>query len=130
MILSTIRYAYEERLSRNLLEQPISPERLSSRTQGYPSIATYINFSRSGTDSKEFISPEMARRQKYYQISPTPTVLSITFVGILWNISQKMDKVNMLNKEGRNKEPNMTLELRPGLCGPFQLQHLGIPYFL
>lgn len=77
VILSTIRCAYEEMLSRNLLEQPISPERLSSRTQGYPSTATYINFSRSGTDSKEFISPEMARRQKYHQISSTPTVLCL-----------------------------------------------------
>lgn len=50
------------------------------------------------------------------------------FVGILWNISQEMDKVSMLNKEGGNKDPKMALELRPGLCGPFQLQPLSIPY--
>lgn len=40
-----------------LLEQPICPERLRRRTQGYPSTATYISFWRSGTDSIDAISP-------------------------------------------------------------------------
>ena len=43
------------------LEQPISPERFSSRTHGYPSTIVYIDFSRSGTDSNEFNSPEAAQ---------------------------------------------------------------------
>lgn len=35
-----------------LLEQPISPERLRSRTQGNPSTTLYMDFWRSGTDWK------------------------------------------------------------------------------
>lgn len=47
-----------------LLEQPISPERLSSRTQGYPSTTLYIEFCRSGTDSITFVSPILSNRKK------------------------------------------------------------------
>ena len=44
--------------SKILLEQPISPERLSSRTQGSPSTTLYIEVCRSGTDCIKFSSPK------------------------------------------------------------------------
>lgn len=50
-------------LFKNLLEQPISPERLSSLTQGYPSTTLYMEFWRSGTDSIKSLCPEFFRAQ-------------------------------------------------------------------
>jgi hypothetical protein len=52
---------HRESLSRYLLEHPITPERLSSRTQGYPSMTLYIAFWRSGTDSIESNCPEVPK---------------------------------------------------------------------
>ena len=68
-ILTTIskHHSDREKCERSLywihsLEQPIGPERLRRRTQGYPSTTLYMVFWRSGTDSMELDSP--ANQQK------------------------------------------------------------------
>lgn len=47
-----------------LLEQPIFPERLSSRTQGYPSTTMYIESWRLGIDSIELNCPGISKKRK------------------------------------------------------------------